>query len=131
MKNSIFSMDIEGITLEEWMVQRLLVPVSRAKKYKLFQKLTKEQAKEIIKLIAESTEFNLRSKKMRAYLDYGDPYRDFLSGCITLLLDIDREDSHGWRKMLWGALRYEDKVMLQRYAAVLFHFDIRKLGCTL
>ena len=131
MKNSIFNMDIEGITLEEWMMQRLLVPVSRAKKYKLFQKLTKEQAKEIIELISESTEFDLCSKEMRAYLDYGYPYRDFLSGCITLLFDIDKEDSHGWRKMLWGALRYEDKVMIQRYCAIVFNYDIRRLGCTL
>ena len=113
------------------MMQRLLVPVSRAKKYKLFQKLTMEQAKEIIELIAESTEFDLCSKEMRAYLDYGDPYRDFLSGCITLLCDIDKEDSHGWRKMLWGALRYEDKVMIQRYCAIVFKYDIRRMGCTL
>ena len=117
-----------SITLDKWMMQMWLPPVPGAEKYKMCQKLTATQAKEIIQMIAQSTEFDLASRQERCWSLYrGHPYREFISGCLTLLLASDRKDANKWTDTLWHALEEFDRVAIRGYAKQLFNVDIRCL----
>ena len=116
------------ITLDKWMMQMWLPPVPGAEKYKMCQKLTTTQAKEIIQMIAQSTEFDLVSRQERCWSLYrGHPYREFISSCVGLLFAPDRKDANKWRCTIWKALEEFDRVAISGYAKQLFNVDIHRL----
>lgn len=72
--------------LSNWMMMEFLPRDKAADKYIVGQDLTNQQAMEIIRIIARSTNFNLDSPWARKDLQIvGSPYRDFIT-CMVLLI---------------------------------------------
>ena len=114
--------------LDEWMKMMWVPPVSGAEKYTTCQSLSHEQAIEIMKLVAEASEFNLNSLEDRAnQLDRGEPYRTFLECYLSLMIASDKDDLNNWRKNLWNALWDVDKSVMKNYTRKLYRLDIETL----
>lgn len=117
------------IKLNEWMAAVWLDPVPGAERYCMLQKLTQKQAAEIMSIIAKSVEFNMNSKSSRqGQLDLDHPYRQFLGGYMSLLVESGPTDVNDWRRSLWRALPDTDKKMMRAYVRRLSGHDIVKTG---
>lgn len=115
--------------LNEWMETKWLEYVPGAEEYYMLQKLTEEQAFEILCIIAESTGFDILSEESRqGRLDNEHPYRNFMSGYMCLLVEAGPTDVNNWRKTLWSVLNDVDKEMLRSYVFQLSGRDIVKEG---
>ena len=119
----------QTVKLNEWMRTVWLAPVPGAERYCMLQKLTQKQAAEIMGMIAQSVEFDMSSKQSRqGQLDAEHPYRQFMSGYMSLLVEAGRTDVNDWRKSLWRVLPEADKKMMRTYVRQLSGFDIVKSG---
>ena len=89
--------------LSRWMLMEWLPRDMMAEKYVVGQDLTKDQAAEIIQIIARCVGFNLTSPLSRRKLnEIGTPFRDFTTS-ILLLMHAGGFNNN-WRNMLWDAL---------------------------
>ena len=94
---------MKKMNLANWMMVELLPMDMAAAKYIVGQDLTKEEAKDIIQIIARSVGFHLDKPAARKCLNIiGSPYRDFVV-CITLLM-IAGESNPKWCDTIWGAM---------------------------
>lgn len=89
--------------LSRWMMMEWLPRDMLAEKYVVGQNLTKDQAAEIIQIIARSVGFKLTDPLARRNLtEIGTPFRDFTT-CILLLMHAG-DFNNKWRNMLWDTL---------------------------
>ena len=96
-------MNMKKMNLANWMMVELLPMDMAAAKYTVGQDLTKEEAKDIIRIIANSVDFQLDNPAARKCLNLiGSPYRDFIV-CITLLM-VAGEPNPKWKTAIWGAM---------------------------
>lgn len=119
----------QKMRLDEWMAKKWLEYVPGAEEYYMLQKLTEEQAFEILCMVAESTGFDILSEDSRqGHLNIEHPYRNFMSAYMCLLVEAGPTDINNWRKTLWSVLNDVDKKMLRSYAFQLSGCDIVKEG---
>ena len=94
---------MKKMNLANWMMMELLPMDMAAAQYTVGQDLTKAEAKDIIRIIARSVDFQLDKPAARKCLNHiGSPYRDFVV-CITLLM-IAGESNPKWSDAIWEAL---------------------------
>lgn len=107
--------------LSNWMAMQWLPMDWMAEKYTVGQNLTREQAAEVVRIIARSVDFDLNKPRKRKDLcEIGNPYRDFVV-CITTLMCEGRSNEK-WCDMIWEAL--EPK--LRAACTIVLHQLIRK-----
>ena len=98
-----------NMTLEQWMIKECMPRVDGADQYKIGQPLTKEEAKDIMRMIAQSHNFNLQQPSARKHLKViGSPYRDFIVS-YTLLMIAGTHCCSNWKNSLWDALIPSDQ----------------------
>ena len=115
-------------TLNNWMVKAWMMPVPGAAKYRVCQKLTPQQAKEIKQLMAQSLEFDLDSSSARNEpFTNGYPYYDFIGAYLLLMMESGRADINQWRHSLWNALSFQDAFQMTLYAKHKFGVDLNML----
>ena len=89
--------------LSQWMMMEWLPQDMAAEKYVVGQNLTKDQALEIIRIIARSVNFNMNFPWGRKSLDQvGTPFRDFTTS-ILLLMHAGKPNKK-WSETIWDAL---------------------------
>lgn len=91
------------MNLNNWMAMEWLPRDMMAEKYVVGQDLTREQAAEVIRIIARSAGFKLDQLKARKSLHVvGTPYRDFVTSMLLLMLA--GKPNEKWADMLWNAM---------------------------
>ncbi len=94
---------MKNMKLTTWMKNNLLPMDMEAHKYTVGQSLTEEQAKEIVRIIAHSVDFELDDPGAKEKLCLiGSPYRDFVV-CMTMLM-LAGSFNPKWEETLWGML---------------------------
>ena len=89
--------------LSNWMAMQWLPRDMMAEKYQVGQDLTREQAAEVVRIIARSVGCNLSKRGTKKELnEIGNPYRDFVV-CILLLMKAGGAN-HKWESMIWAAM---------------------------
>ena len=89
--------------LSQWMMMEWLPRDMAAEKYVVGQNLTKDQAAEIVRIIAHSVNFKADKRQERKNLHVvGSPYRDFVTS-IVLLMCAGKKNKK-WGEMIWDAL---------------------------
>lgn len=91
------------MNLNNWMAMQWLPMDWMAEKYTVGQDLTREQAAEVVRIIACSVDFDLNKPMARSdAFKIGNPYRDFVV-CIVLLM---RAGGHNpkWSNTIWDAM---------------------------
>lgn len=107
----------KNMKLNDWMKMEMMPDVEGAEQFFIGQTLTREQAKSIMRIIAQSMGFNVRDPKARKHLKIvGSPYRDFIVSYMLLMLAIDSPCSN-WFNMLWDVLAPADQQACQKIAA--------------
>lgn len=118
----------EYSTMKEWMEFAWMPAVAGAEKYTIGQGLTPEQAQDIMRIVAESMEFDLYSNSDRNRpFTHGEPYYDFIGAYSLLMVQVGPENTNHWAWKLWQALSYWDQKTLARYFKKKFGVDIRNI----
>lgn len=107
----------KDMILSEMMHMIGATSVPGMEKYVIGQKLDEHQAKELVRLIAESVDFDMESAEARnEKFELGYPYRDFCAGILMLLVAVGVNDVNNWRLSLWFALSKFDRATMVAYA---------------
>lgn len=95
---------MKNMTIEQWMTMEWMPRVDGASQYEIGQSLTKEDAKNIMHMIAQSHNFDIKQPSARKHLHViGSPYRDFIVS-YTLLMMAGAHCYSNWKNSLWNAL---------------------------
>ena len=118
----------EKKTLQEWMKYAWMPNVAGAEKYRIGQKLTEAQAKDIMRIVAKSMEFSLDSTRARQKtFTNGDPYYDFIGAYLLLMFQAGPYDMSNWKRNLWNALSPWDQKTLAQFAKSKYGLDAQRL----
>ena len=97
-------------TVANWMEDEGIPYTEEATKYEVGQTLTNEQAKEIIRMIAQGMGFmDEHPARHESWVRSGDPYRQVIFK-YTFLLEEKAKRKSNWSRALWDALDEEDQL---------------------
>lgn len=112
-----------NMTVKQWMTKEWMPRVEGADQYKIGQSLTKEEAKSIMRMIAQSHNFNLQQPSARKHLSViGSPYRDFIVS-YTLLMIAGAHCCSNWKNSLWNALVPADQAACNK---IIHNYSARR-----
>ena len=98
------------LTVADWMECERIPHTEEARKYRLGQKLTAEEASEIIRMIARGYGFKAEHPgRTESWTRCNDPYRQVIFKYALLLVYPPKWRSN-WADALWHALDEEDRV---------------------
>ena len=97
-------------TVANWMENEGVLYTKEANKYIVGQNLTNEQAKEIIRMIAQGMGIEYDNPdKLECVRRLGNPYRQVAFKYTGLILEKAKRKSN-WSRALWDALDEADKL---------------------